>query len=367
MTTYDWWLKCISERYKFFANTPRQKRADDYPWEALGKNRFSPLETLKYAPVIFNLYQRFFSRHSALTEFLHNGKDLWSTRCLFDDEVSRSQFDEAILIRMLGHGRYFSAPEFCQSLLAIEEVRPLNIEGIPEKANGIPIEEIVATLNENMSSLRIYSTRTFASDMNHYRQYFLKRKDVQVMPEDGDVVFDCGSCLGDTTILFAAAVGSLGQVHSFDPIPFHNRIQKKQIELNPGLGSRIKLNCVGVSNYSKIIDEFAIDDSDAVSPGGIGNRRVSMTTIDDYVEKTGLDRVNLLKMDIEGFEISAIEGACNTIKKHRPKLAICVYHRTSDFWEIPNLIKSIENRYKFAFAHHSPLLWESMIYCSPLD
>ncbi|GBR76374.1 hypothetical protein NO2_0935 [Candidatus Termititenax persephonae] len=53
-----------------------------------------------------------------------------------------------------------------------------------------------------------------------------------------------------------------------------------------------------------------------------------------------------LKMDIEGSELEALTGAAETIKRYRPELAICVYHRGNDLVEVPRYIKSLNPNYK---------------------
>lgn len=72
-----------------------------------------------------------------------------------------------------------------------------------------------------------------------------------------------------------------------------------------------------------------------------------MVKLDDLVEK-----VTFIKMDIEGAEYNALMGAEKIIAKNKPKLAICIYHRLQDFWEIPSYIKSLSSQYKLYVRHH---------------
>ena len=54
-----------------------------------------------------------------------------------------------------------------------------------------------------------------------------------------------------------------------------------------------------------------------------------------------------IKMDIEGAELDALKGAENVLKKHRPFLAICVYHRKNDIIEIPKYLNELLENYHF--------------------
>ena len=76
----------------------------------------------------------------------------------------------------------------------------------------------------------------------------------------------------------------------------------------------------------------------------------------------GVDRVDYIKMDIEGSEIAALEGAHETILKHRPKLGICVYHRPTDLWAIPNLIRRKYPFYSLYLDHHALHDEETVLY-----
>lgn len=70
-------------------------------------------------------------------------------------------------------------------------------------------------------------------------------------------------------------------------------------------------------------------------------------------------------MDIEGAELSALQGASKLIQKHRPKLAICVYHKPEDLFEILEFIDSFGINYKYYFRHYTKGVSGTILYCIP--
>ena len=85
-------------------------------------------------------------------------------------------------------------------------------------------------------------------------------------------------------------------------------------------------------------------------------------SIDDLVIKKKLSKVDFIKMDIEGAEVPALNGAINTIKKYKPKLAICAYHKRDDLITITNLILKINPKYKLYFDYYTDIGWEAVLY-----
>lgn len=73
-------------------------------------------------------------------------------------------------------------------------------------------------------------------------------------------------------------------------------------------------------------------------------------------------RVTFIKMDIEGAELKALMGAKELIRKYRPKLAICIYHKAEDMWEIPTYIKELIPAYKLYIRHYSNYECETVLY-----
>lgn len=90
-----------------------------------------------------------------------------------------------------------------------------------------------------------------------------------------------------------------------------------------------------------------------------GDNSVEVDAIDNLV---GDGRVDFIKMDIEGSELNALQGAQNTIRKYKPILAICVYHKKNDLLTIPAYIHSICPEYKFYLRAHSKYSQELVLY-----
>jgi hypothetical protein len=88
----------------------------------------------------------------------------------------------------------------------------------------------------------------------------------------------------------------------------------------------------------------------------------NQTRIDDFVKNQKMDRVDLIKMDIEGSEPEALIGATETIKTHRPVLAISAYRKREHLISLMSIISQILPSYKFGFAQHSPVVWEAVLY-----
>jgi Methyltransferase FkbM domain len=82
---------------------------------------------------------------------------------------------------------------------------------------------------------------------------------------------------------------------------------------------------------------------------GARGDRVQTVALDDYVSKLQLDRVDFIKMDIEGAELKALQGARHTIAHFQPKLAICLYHQWNDAFTIPQAILDTGVDYRFTF------------------
>lgn len=193
-------------------------------------------------------------------------------------------------------------------------------------------------------------------------QYFYTSDEINIEVEPGDVVIDAGSCMGEGTIQFALCAGKHGSVYAFDPLAVHHEILaynaaqnslQNHIETVPfGLFDRNV--CAENSGLSQTVQaDFSLGKNDSVIP---------TVTLDSFVRERGLQKIDFIKMDIEGAELAALKGCMETIKRFKPKLAISLYHKWEDYVVIPAYLQKICPEYTFYLGHHTIHASETVLY-----
>lgn len=189
------------------------------------------------------------------------------------------------------------------------------------------------------------------------KQYEYNKTFPAVKVRPGDFVIDAGGCWGDTALYFAHEVGNDGRVITFEFAPENLDVFKRNVEMNPQLASRIELDQRALWNVSgELIDYFYNGPGTSLdrtrhNNNGRESLQVRTISIDDLVKEKNPPRVNFIKMDIEGAELSALKGAENTLRTFKPQLAISLYHKESDLTEIPEFINQLGLDYEFFLDH----------------
>jgi FkbM family methyltransferase len=198
-------------------------------------------------------------------------------------------------------------------------------------------------------------------------QYAYKKADVNISVETGDVVLDLGGCWGDTALYFASKAGPRGKVYSFEFIPDNIKLFEINKDFNKHFSDRIELVRHPVSNIAG--QEIFFKDNGPGSriefvpfKGYTGS--TTTVSIDSFVSMKGIERVDFIKMDIEGAEPSALAGGLETIRKHKPKLAIAIYHSMGDFVRIPNWILDLDLGYRIFLDHFTIHAEETVCFAS---
>lgn len=258
-------------------------------------------------------------------------------KCVIDKKPSCSELDNIPIISL---DEYMTGERECSIVITSrvyfeEIVKELTDRGIPE-------DKII--------------DGALLFDMSEGRQYF---ELTEIPHAAGKEVFaDVGCYDGLSTFYFDKWCSGNGFSYCFEP-------DKANIE-------RIHrvLKNKGISSY-ELIDKGAWSKNGTLSFVSTGNSvshisdndseayKISVAALDDILLEKG---VTFVKMDIEGAEYEALTGAKQLISEQKPKLAICVYHKPQDIWELPELIMSFRDDYTFYLRHYSFRDNETVLY-----
>ena len=176
------------------------------------------------------------------------------------------------------------------------------------------------------------------------RQYF----DLPYLDfSENEIFIDAGGFNGDTTVKFAKTTGGrYKQIYVFEPN------QKLSSECRTNLADLT--NCMiiqkGVWDSKQVLRFVEAEEGSRIVDEMEDLSEIETDTIDDVLEGKP---ATYIKMDVEGAEINALKGARKTICKYKPKLAISVYHKRDDIWEIPMLLLRYNPEYRFYLRVYS--------------
>ncbi len=176
---------------------------------------------------------------------------------------------------------------------------------------------------------------------------------------DQEVFVDCGAYTGDTLDSFLKRTGNFKKYYALEPDRrlFKELKQKvtdnKIIHFPVGAWDRKDSLKLDIENGCGTIQSTKTDNV-------CDENRVDVDKIDNLVSEK--DKVTFIKMDIEGAELKALYGAENIIKRDKPTLAVCVYHKREDLITLPQYIKSLEKNYKLYLRAHFAYASEVVLY-----
>jgi len=256
------------------------------------------------------------------------------------------------------------------SYLALQKYSPLNLVESPfiidfkedyaknkERYNGVyrlledkKSKEIFTKVINFKISFDYEFMEGFTND--HKGQYF----DKEILPELKNISFlDGGGYVGDTAEEVILNYPDFKKIWLIEPIAENIRIAKREL----GHHKNIDFLTCGVSDKKETL--YFNEEKSFSSIYGKGTQSVEVDTIDNIVKT----KVDYIKLDIEGAEQSAIDGAKETIQKYHPILAICIYHKAEDWYKIPEKVLAIEPNYRVYLRHYMEGIFESVMYFIP--
>lgn len=169
------------------------------------------------------------------------------------------------------------------------------------------------------------------SDMVDWYIYFgFKQRGLQELfnhIKPGFNVIDVGSNVGLVTLNAAKLISNKGVVHSFEPDPFNFDRLISNIELNQF--KNINPNKLGLGDYPGefslgTVNEYNLGMNRILSRDDLDPQaqKIQVTTLDLFLSEKGLHKIEVIKIDVEGFEMKVLRGASQCIEKYHPTLFI---------------------------------------------
>ena len=276
---------------------------------------------------------------------------------LLADERSKSVFIELLAYKILGYNKvklslnnkyYWKLRKFIPRLGGQENIKVAFRNGYLNLFDLDPLG---------------YNLKLYYVDTGILNDFVLEQYSYMdlIKVSRGDIVVDAGGCWGDTALYFA----SLGadNIFSFEFIASNLHIMKENIKLNHHLKNNITI----VEKALWDISDMQMSYQDSGPSSKIANQdkyenKIATITIDDLVKQMKIDKIDFIKMDIEGAEFKALTGASQTIRNFKPKLAISVYHKYDDLYRLPQLIKTIRSDYNFYLDYYTIIADEIILY-----
>jgi hypothetical protein len=210
----------------------------------------------------------------------------------------------------------FNGLKIPKSMLSIDNLFNILLPHISKlKYTKIEIEKFYTDLQNKYTTLIYWKNNIGTKEPDYIGAHLISHGFTYLMNEinisKDDVVFDIGAAPGDFCAL--SLLNGASKVYAFEPENIQVDVLEKISRLN---GERIQI----VQKYCDQVENL------------------NSTTIDKFVQENNIEKINFIKMDIEGAEPRALKGAQLTLKKFRPKLSICTYHNKGDAEDIEKAI-----------------------------
>ncbi len=297
------------------------------------------------------------------------GTDFYGRKIKLPDDVFDGKSDYVVLICSLyltdiageleryGINEYFSA-----FFMMRKDLKNEIMTKIPSKELILELKSILSDKRSVQIVDKIIEKRQTGnidySDIMTKEEYFL---DEIFTFTDKEIYVDAGAFDGDTVLGFIKKVREFKKVYSFEADKNNFDKMLLRLQLAEQVYGKDKINCfnAALADYTGKISFLSLgNESSKVNKIKLDNgSKLDCMTLDSVVEDA-----TYIKMDIEGSELDALKGAEKLIKSKKPKMAICIYHRSEDLWQIPAYIHTLVPEYKMFIRHHGNIYYDTVLY-----
>ena len=249
-----------------------------------------------------------------------------------------------------------------------------NVLKILETQEDKELYEIVlkARFTKNFTKIHEYIKQKHNIEKNAPYPFTTKQYLTHINPEKIEYVIEGGFANGLNSIIFKSKFKNLKKLFAFEVIydkmkhPLLDSILQKIQEIK-------MINKVlwdGKETLEFDINHDGLGGSSITKANQRKNatkKQVESISIDEFMEENKIEKLDFIKLEIEGAELNTLKGGINSIKKHRPQIAVAIYHKNEHLTDIPLYLKEQLDDYIFKIEHYSPCDWETVLYALPKE
>lgn len=301
-------------------------------------------------------------------EGLYKGKSVYPVECVYHLKDENTVFVittysvNGMVCKLMRNGIS------TENIYYFAELLISNVENELFQQNKGTIEQVYSMLGDSLSKyiyhsiFEVYLSGNIGilSRTKGNMQYFPVKGTNDEIEEfylsENESFIDCGAYDGDTIRKFKIRTkNKYEKIWAFEPdlenfVKLSDYVAKEQDE-------RVKLFQSGVYNKDTTMS-FTSRRGTSSSLSQTGVESIEVHQIDSLINEP----VTFIKMDIEGSEKEALLGGKRIIAEYKPKLAICIYHKIEDLWEIPQLIKKLNPSYHIYIRNYEDRTDETVCY-----
>lgn len=262
-------------------------------------------------------------------------------------------------------------PEVMNRIFSLQEKYRVVIPCVPVFGNDIFNREFIEKNSDKISaaydlfeesSKHIFSgcmDFIFGGELDKLKEITTAKEEVFeniLIFGDNESYLDLGAYRGDTVEEFINHCG--GKYNSITALEPDRRTFKKLCDYLENIPDSVAYQKAVYSENKTLVFSDKAGRQSTISATGT---EVEAITVDTICKDKD---ITYIKMDVEGAESYAIEGAKETLKNKKPKLNIALYHRSEDIFELPLKISKINPGYKFYLRRHPYIpCWDMNLYC----
>lgn len=244
--------------------------------------------------------------------------------------------------------------------LSPREMLTSNLEHIGKVAERLADDASRETLLR-LCAFRLGLDLPYSSFRSTENQYFntLTLPPLQKQPIN---YLDCGAYDGDTYRNLVSLPGiRCKQAFLMEPDPKNYASLVRYV--TSGHTEAICLPLAAAQKYDILAFNSGQGEGSAISTSD-GGIHIASVALDELLPQTQLD---FIKLDVEGAEADALKGAVRLIGRSRPVLAVSMYHKPQDIWELPEILFEACSDYKFHIRQHACNSFDCVLYAVPME